>query len=286
MEELNLNININSLDEFYRECDNIEGGNPYEIENIENNDDPSFRGLSLEKIHSSKYNYTEGLENLKKIEKDINLGGRKHKYKYDDSDGDDMNFDRYIEGLPSLKKRIPTHGVGTGEFVKLHISICENCWCSAKALMIRAYTAMRIIDMLESQGYRVQISAYADNENPGTLNGQKVKYLGVEVVIKKFEDPLIKGQVLTAISPWFFRYWMFKFWNAKFMMNWGYGHSIIPIKKESTSDIYIQTGEALTEEDAEETIKRIKELFDKVEQFPTTRRTDNSTWNYQFKDIR
>lgn len=286
MEELNLNININSLDEFYRECDNIEGGNPYEIDNIENNDDPSFRGLSLEKIHSSKYNYTEGLENLKKIEKDINLGGRKHKYKYDDSDGDDMNFDRYIEGLPSLKKRIPTHGVGTGKFVKLHISICENCWCSAKALMIRAYTAMRIIDMLESQGYRVQISAYADNENPGTLNGQKVKYLGVEVVIKKFEDPLIKGQVLTAISPWFFRYWMFKFWNAKFMMNWGYGHSIRPIKKESTSDIYIQTGEALTEEDAEETIKRIKELFDKVEQFPTTRRTDNSTWNYQFKDIR
>lgn len=286
MEELNLNININSLDEFYRECDNIEGGNPYEIDNIENNDDPSFRGLSLEKIHSSKYSYTEGLENLKKIEKDINLGGRKHKYKYDDSDGDDMNFDRYIEGLPSLKKRIPTHGVGTGKFVKLHISICENCWCSAKALMIRAYTAMRIIDILESQGYRVQISAYADNENPGTLNGQKVKYLGVEVVIKKFEDPLIKGQVLTAISPWFFRYWMFKFWNAKFMMNWGYGHSIRPIKKESTSDIYIQTGEALTEEDAEETIKRIKELFDKVEQFPTTRRTDNSTWNYQFKDIR
>lgn len=286
MEELNLNININSLDEFYRECDNIEGGNPYEIENIENNDNPSFRGLSLEKIHSSKYNYTEGLENLKKIEKDINLGGRKHKYKYDDSDGDDMNFDRYIEGLPSLKKRIPTHGVGTGKFVKLHISICENCWCSAKALMIRAYTAMRIIDMLESQGYRVQISAYADNENPGTLNGQKVKYLGVEVVIKKFEDPLIKGQVLTAISPWFFRYWMFKFWNAKFMMNWGYGHSIRPIKKESTSDIYIQTGEALTEEDAEETIKRIKALFDEVEQFPTTRRTDNSTWNYQFKDIR
>lgn len=286
MEELNLNININSLDEFYRECDNIEGGNPYEIENIENNDYPSFRGLSLEKIHSSKYSYTEGLENLKKIEKDINLGGRKHKYKYDDSDGDDMNFDRYIEGLPSLKKRISTHGVGTGKFVKLHISICENCWCSAKALMIRAYTAMRIIDMLESQGYRVQISAYADNEDPGTLNGQKVKYLGVEVVIKKFEDPLIKGQVLTAISPWFFRYWMFKFWNAKFMMNWGYGHSIRPIKKESTSDIYIQTGEALTEEDAEETIKRIKALFDEVEQLPTTRRTDNSTWNYQFKDIR
>lgn len=35
MKKLNLNININSLDEFYRECDNIEGGNPAEINNIE-----------------------------------------------------------------------------------------------------------------------------------------------------------------------------------------------------------------------------------------------------------
>ncbi|KAI5912444.1 hypothetical protein, partial [Thauera sp. 2A1] len=170
-----------------------------------------------------------------------------------------------IEGLPCLKKRIPTHGIGTGKFVKLHISICENCWCSAENLMIRAYTAMRIIDMLESQGYRVQISAYADNEDPGYFNGEPIGFLGVEVIIKKFEDPLIKGQILTAISPWFFRYWMFKFWNAKFKMNWGYGHSVRPMKKETTSDIYIQTGEALTDEDAERTIKRISKLFDKEE---------------------
>ena len=254
-------------DEFYRECYNIEGGNPAEINNIENSDDPCFRGLSIAEIHDSKYSYTKGLDNLKKIEKDINLGGRKHKYKYDDSDGDDMNFDRYIEGLPCLKKRIPTHGIGTGKFVKLHISICKNCWCSAQALMVRAYTAMRIIDMLESQGYRVQISAYADNEDPGYFNEEPIGFPGVEVIIKKFEDPLIKGQILAAISPWFFRYWMFKFWNAKFKMNWGYGHSVRPMKKETTSDIYIQTGEALTDEDAESTIERISKLFNKEEQF-------------------
>ena len=55
MKKLNLNININSLDEFYRECDNIEGGNPAEINNIENSDDPCFRGLSIAEIHDSKY---------------------------------------------------------------------------------------------------------------------------------------------------------------------------------------------------------------------------------------
>ena len=96
-------------------------------------------------------------------------------------------------------------------------------------------------------------------------SGEPIGFLGVEVIIKKFEDPLIKGQILTAISPWFFRYWMFKFWNAKFKMNWGYGHSVRPMKKETTSDIYIQTGEALTDEDAERTIKRISKLFNKEE---------------------
>lgn len=48
-------------------------------------------------------------------------------------------------------------------------------------------------------------------------------------------------------------------------MNWGYGHSVRPMKKETTSDIYIQTGEALTDEDAESTIERISKLFNKEE---------------------
>lgn len=39
------------------------------------------------------------------------------------------------------------------------------------------------------------------------------------------------------------------------------------VEKETTSDIYIQTGEALTDEDAERTIKRISKLFNKEEQF-------------------
>lgn len=48
-------------------------------------------------------------------------------------------------------------------------------------------------------------------------------------------------------------------------MNFGYGHAVRPMKKETTSDIYIQTGEALTDEDAESTIERISKLFNKEE---------------------
>lgn len=257
-------ILMNSVDEFYQEADNVVNGVPSFIwEGIHTRDDPRWIGLSLEEIQKSKYNYIKGLENLKKIEKDITLGGRKHVYKYDDSDGDDMNMDRYLESLPCMKKRIHKHGKGNGKFVNLHVSICENCRCSSESLLTRSYTAMRIIDMLEEEGYRVQIIAYADNENAGrTVQDEQIDMLSVEVVVKKYEDPLIKGQILTAISPWFFRYWMFKFWTAKFRMADGLGHSCRLKKEESVSDIYIQTGEALTENDAEKTIERIKKLYD------------------------
>ena len=58
---------------------------------------------------------------------------------------------------------------------------------------------------------------------------------------------------------------MIKFYNAKFKMNHGYGQAYRPEFNETTSDIYIQTGEALTEKDGEMTIERIMKLFDKEE---------------------
>lgn len=48
-------------------------------------------------------------------------------------------------------------------------------------------------------------------------------------------------------------------------MNHGYGQSYRPKFNETASDIYIQTGEALTKKDGEITIKRIMKLFDKEE---------------------
>lgn len=267
---LNLKIDINSLEEFYRECNNIEGGDADEVAYIEHNVSADFAGLNRDQIYAAQYSYMDGLQDLKSIEQDIFLGGRKRIYKYDPDDGDDMNFDRYIEGLPCLKKRVPDHGNSNGKFIKLHIAVCENCNVDAANMMIKAYTAMRIIDLLESQGYRLQISVYTDSQYPGkTSEGESIDTLAVEVIIKQFNEPLIKGTILTAISPWFLRFWMFKFWNAKFHMGWGYGSSYRAVKKETTSDIYIQSGEALTEHDAEHTIDRILKLFEK-EQYSTT----------------
>lgn len=267
---MDLKIQIDSIDKFYLEADLVEEKNREQWDEINNRDEPSFRGLSLEKIKNSKWNYTEGLEKLKEIETEITLGGTKRQYKYAEDDGDDMSYDRYIEGMPCMKKRIRQHGNGNGKFVTLYVSIGENCWCSANELLQRAYTAMQLVDYLENKGYRTKIVAYTDNRNPGKLWKNNRYYdvdtLTVEVTVKKFEEPLIKGQILTAISPWFFRYWIFKFWTAKFYMNGGLGQSYRRKVEENKSNIYIQTGEALTKEDSEKTIERIKKLFDKEEE--------------------
>lgn len=267
---MDLRIQLDSIQKFYQEADLVEEQDKDEWNSIEREDNPRFRGLSKDEILKSKWNYTKGLDKLKTIETDLNLGGTKRKYKYAEDDGDDMSYDRYIEGMPCMRKRIRNHGNGNGKFITLYVSICENCWCSAESLMQRAYTAMRIVDYLESNGYRTQIVAYADNRNPGKLykGGEyhKIDTLSVEVTIKKFDEPLIKGQILTAISPWFFRYWMFKFWTAKFKMNWGYGQSYRRDVKEDKANVYIQTGEALTPNDSEKTIERIKRIFEKDEQ--------------------
>ena len=57
--EFNLKINIPSLEEFYRECENVEGGNQSEIDEINSENNVFFRGLKNEDILKYKWNYTK-----------------------------------------------------------------------------------------------------------------------------------------------------------------------------------------------------------------------------------
>ena len=84
----NYKLIFSSLDRFYKECDEIETtGNCRDAPNfstgfedwkdIEERDDEDWIGLSREEILKSKYIYKEGLDQLKEIERDLNLGGTK-----------------------------------------------------------------------------------------------------------------------------------------------------------------------------------------------------------------
>lgn len=185
-----LETHFDNLDKFYTECEvQEETGSPDKYKEISRVDDPEWVGLTKEEIQKSKYFYKEGLDKLEKLDEDLIFGGSKTNYKYDENDGDDMNYDRFIEGLPSLRKRQRTGGDKNGKFIKLHVGICESCMISAKDMLYKSYTALKLADYLESQGYRVQISTFAEVESLGYYKEDRIEYLLVEVVFKRFEDP-------------------------------------------------------------------------------------------------
>lgn len=134
---------------------------------------------------------------------------------------------------------------------------------TAEDMLYKSYTAIKLADYLEQQGYRVEISAFAEVADLGRFKGEQLEYLITEVIIKKAEDPLILPQILTCISPWMFRYHIFKFWTAKFQCRSGLGCSIAAKHKETKEDIWITSGQCLDEDSANQKIEQITKLFDK-----------------------
>lgn len=269
MEENNGNFKLifSDLERFYKESNEVEETGLFDSTGIYygwnemNHINPDWVGISKEEAEKCKYMYKEGLDQLKSIEADLNLGGKKRSYKWDETDGDDMNYDRYLDNLPYLQKRINRKGDGKGKIVNIHVSVGENWSVSYKDMLKRSYTVMRVVDYLENMGYRVGVIVYNDVANLGYYKDQKIKNLHVEIQIKKPEDPLVKGLILTCISPWMLRYHMFKLWTAKFKCGYGLGTSIKTNYKDTNTDIYFQTGSCLSDKACEHKIKDLAKLF-------------------------
>lgn len=260
---LRLEIKIPSLDKFYEESNIVEDtGSKSEWELCDKRDDRSWVGLSREDVEKSMYSYKEGLDKLKAIELDVPLGGSKKTYKWDDNDGDEMSLDRLYDYLPAMRKRLKSLGKGNGKFITIHTNIDENACVGFKEMLNRSYAVIQLVDFLENQGYRVAVAAYTDVKNPGKYKEQSIEFLHLEIIVKNAEEPLNKGLLLTAISPWFFRIHIFKFWNCKFKMDWGYGSSVEVDYKDSESDIYFRVNSCLTAEASELYVKKMRNKFE------------------------
>lgn len=240
-----------SIDKFYTECDILEStGTPDDHDKLTNGRDycADWVGISFNDIEKHKYTYRKGLEELKKFETDLALGGSKPQYRWDENDGDTISMERLYEGLPAMSKRIKQLGNATGKFITVYVCIGENCGVTPQKLLHRAYFVIRLIDTLESLGYRIAVHAYDDVGSPGYYKDNKIHTLHTEIVVKQFNEPLNKGLILTCISPWFFRHHLFKFWCAKFKMSYGYGYSMSSPYLDTDDAIYIRQGTCLKEE--------------------------------------
>lgn len=255
-------ITFNSIDDFYKECDIQEPtGDPNYYKEVSTADNEDWIGLSLEKIKQSKYFYKEGLDMLKEIEMDLQIGGSKKLYRWDDQDGDELSMERLNENLPFLSKRVRDHGSSGGKFVNLYVNIGENSFVSYKEMLNKSYTAIQIVDYLENAGYKVTIIAFSDVSRLGYYNNDEVELLHTEVVIKKAEEPLSKALLLACISPWMLRHHMFKFWTAKFKCKLGLGSSERIAYTDNKENLYINCGDCLNKNDSQKRIEYFKQLF-------------------------
>lgn len=256
---IRLAYKYDSITDFYKACDTCtENGDVNHYDRISKADDPDFRGLSYEEIHKSMYSYTKGIELLRDVNLISSIGGSSRQYKYDEFDGDDLNYDRLLDGFPAMRKRIRKSGTGVGKFIDIYINICELCNVTYPQLLNKAYTAIKLIDFLENNGFRVAVySCDYTRDLFGHYEGESDIFYEVEVCLKRHEDSLSLGLILTGISPWFFRYHMFKHQCSHYIPSSGLGRTAPCTRESDANTIIINNGECLTKESADQKIENI-----------------------------
>lgn len=264
-EEIQLEYKFDSVFEFYNSAVQLEDtGNKELFEKHMERNNPDFIGLPKEKILNSKFSYKEGLQELRNISDidNLALGGSSFKTKWSDFDGDDMDMERLMEGSPFLLMKRRQFGTKKGgKFVTLKVVVSENCFVEAEEMLWKTYTAAKVSDKLEKEGYRLKIIAVVNTTDVGTFKGKYVSGYKVEVTLKEFSSPLNLPLLITCISPWFFRRWVFLFKTAKVNCRSTLGRSI-PISENSTKEILIiNNQECLSKEGSDYKLKEFEKII-------------------------
>lgn len=268
---MKLQIDLNNIDDLYNEADNFDEkqGRKDIYDTIKDEAEYSryfhknFFGLPLQEILNSKYSYTKNLDDIKDLEEDLEPpSNSKFKHVWNDLDGDEMSMERALEQQPFLKKKLRTDGNSSGRFVTLHINIGENCGVNYKDMLNKTNTAISIIDYLESRQYRVKVLVESLTLHIGKYKNQHVKETMLTVPIKEYEEPVVKSLLATVLSPWFFRYWILRLYAAKLYTTDGIGHGGNLKYNDDKTNIYINSGECLTEKSSKQKILDVIKLFE------------------------
>ena len=256
-----LEMEFSSLSEFYMESKKPK--KPCREDALKKHleeEDSGFRGMSNENLKKYMYTYPDA-EKMSGNEIPT-FGGSSIKYKYSEDDGDDMCYERFMDGEPFMKKRIRQKGIRGGRIITMYINMTENAYVTAEQLMYKAESAIILADSYEAAGYRVEMIGITYIEYRDTsFEGVAINSSIVKIPIKRPEMPLQKGLIYTAISPWMFRYHLFALYYGKMMVESGLG-SARPVRsrkiiEEDERSILLDSGECLKESSR---ISRFREI--------------------------
>lgn len=264
---IRLDFKFEDIDDFYKAAEEFDkdNGQFHQNEEIRLSERRSFSGLSIQDIHKYKYGYQPGISKLEEVKEDLLIDGAScFKHKWDDVDGEEMSMDRFYDEIPFLQKRIRKHGFLGGKFIKVYVSINELAMVSYESMLNRTYTAVSIIDYLESLGYRTEVYATSFSINKGSYKNDWASEVYSEVLIKKSDEALNLSLLLTMLSPWSYRYWHFLMFSGHFKTSSGMGSTRSEGKSSQIGELYLQSGECLTKEASKKFINEIKEMYDQT----------------------
>ena len=119
-----LKLTFPDLFSFYNELNNIETtSNLSKIKYLESDDNCIAEfNMTYSELSKYKYSYTKGLNKLKQLNLDREIGSRKKKYKWSEIDGDDMSIERFNDDLPFMQQRVNKQGNNNGKFIDITIN--------------------------------------------------------------------------------------------------------------------------------------------------------------------
>jgi len=260
---ITMDFSFESVIEFYSYCSSVkETGNLPKYEDILKTDREDFRGASLEEIKKRKYQYREGLIRMKELKKELfDIGKKSFKRIWSEEDGDEMDYERFIDDKPFLERTINVNKAKKrGKFISIYIDVTVAWFVDSDDLIWKCISAGKIIESLELQGYRTEVVTIVRVHNIGTYKGQEVERCNTKIMLKRFNDPLNMSLLLTCISPWFFRYWVFLFWTATFKTHLGLGNVTVPYEASTKDRIFINSEECTSKTEYEKKVKELKKL--------------------------
>jgi hypothetical protein len=251
--QLSHNRQYGSIAEFYTSIIN-KINNPYH-DHLKNKDNANWYGLNNQDIEKAKNGYTDGMEIFNQLPDPELFGGSKLQYKYNETDGDDLNVDRFLDGLPAMHKRTRVNGNNTGQFKDIYINLAEDYTISFNKMLYKTFAAAKIIDAFEAQNIRVAV--YVVCSCNLELKGKSKRIPDtVTIKIKDYNESVIIPIMLNAISPWFFRKHILTEITGKFKTVDSIG-SPEEIPDKNPENIYIETGQCLSFDSAKQFINNL-----------------------------
>lgn len=259
-------VRFDSLQEFYEEAlTPVDGHDKSRFKTHLEEDNPKFRGLSLAEIEQSKDKCVKYLDLLTDFDLETNLGSASIERFMSESDGVDMSMERYMDGDPKCLIDIKKSKKAgrKGKYVTLYVNIAENAHINASDMLKRALFSTTLADILENQGFRVQILAVSDTRNSGwdLKTGENLDLVHIEIVLKKFEDPCMPSYILNGLGPWNCRFYEFAWYYGHIKPSWGLGQAVDVDIKGRNDCIVIGTGKCFTEESKKSMIESVSKQF-------------------------